>query len=434
MSDFQSRFDSLLAEANSAVSNNTMALREALPGMHPNHVRRLLAHTSKMLGLIDKGDAQHPEYLAGSPLILPERAIQATSRIKGSFENGVEHFLQDVLPQIVDIDDRLTRAVGLKAYSVSEVKNAQVKALNQYVDWAKMKYGETVSSARSAKEQAEEATNSLGELQGSLTTSKEDAGKIAEIRTQADKLAKGNANQNPLEKLVRTAREKIEEINGTAERASANEQSSKLAAETAKSLAELSKSLAESLEDSDRRADEILRNATQAGLAGAYKTERDHLAREQRLFAYVFYGIVVSIITYAAFFILPIFQQILKLEDKGASTADSALMLLVRLIILSPVIWALIFTNRRFRYLETLQMDYAAKTATALAYSGYIEEMDDDDALTRRLKDGLVMRFLEHPSRLLGKKQELDVSSSRPDGVVVESKTASPGMASELET
>lgn len=175
-----------------------------------------------------------------------------------------------------------------------------------------------------------------------------------------------------------------------------------------------------------------MRNATQAGLAGAYKTERDKLSSEQNRFALSFYGIILAIIVYAAIFLLPVFRDLAGLNGgSDATVRDSALMLLIRLVILSPVVWALIFTNRRFRYLETLQMDYAAKTTTALAYSGYIDEMEGDRELSRRLKDGLVLRFLEHPSRLLGKKQEVDVSSSGPEGVRVESRTATT--ASELE-
>ena len=135
---------------------------------------------------------------------------------------------------------------------------------------------------------------------------------------------------------------------------------------------------------------------------------------------------------YAAIFLLPIFRDLLGLNGgEKVSAQESALMLFVRLVILSPVVWALVFTNRRFRYLETLQMDYAAKTSTALAYSGYIDEMEADPELRKRLKDGLVLRFLEHPSRLLGKKEEVDISSSGPEGVRVESRSATN--AAELQ-
>lgn len=57
--------------------------------------------------------------------------------------------------------------------------------------------------------------------------------------------------------------------------------------------------------------------------------------------------------------------------------------------------------------------------------------MEADPELRKRLKDGLVLRFLEHPSRLLGKKEEVDISSSGPEGVRVESRSATN--AAELQ-
>lgn len=425
MSDYQTRFDSLLAEANSAVANNTTAIREHIPSLNPNHVRRLLSHMSKMLGIIDKGSAQNPEYLAGSPTIYPERAIEVASRIRNSFENGVDQFLQDILPFLVEIDSRLTRAVGVKAYSINEVKNAQIRQMDQYLDWMKNRYSNAGELRDGIKEKSDEVQTLVARMEQLSSGSQQDLERVASIKAQAEKLSSGNANQNPLEKLVREARSKIEEIEQISARAKDHEDRSERSLSIAQRSATESANVLKSLEESDTKADEILRNATQAGLAGAYKTERDHLSREQNMFASGFYAIILLVIIYAAVFLLPIFRQIILNENGSQSAADSALLLLVRLAILSPVVWALIFTNRRFHYLETLQMDYAAKASTALAYSGYIDEMESDPELSKRLKDGLVVRFLEHPSRLLGKKHELDISRTGPDGPIVTSKTAS---------
>ena len=103
-------------------------------------------------------------------------------------------------------------------------------------------------------------------------------------------------------------------------------------------------------------------------------------------------------------------------------------MLAVRIVVIAPAFWALVFTNRRYINLETLQMDYAAKTTTALAYFGYKDEMEQDPSLSTRLKDGLVARFVEHPSRLLGKKVESSASVVGPEGAQVVSETHTPGV------
>lgn len=418
MSDYQARFDALLAEANSAVSNHTTAIRERIPGLYPNHVRRLLAHMSQMLGHVDKGSAQNPEYLAGSPTIYPERAIDIASRIKTSFENGVEQFLQDILPILVEVDSRLTRAVGVKAYAVNEIKNAQVRRIDQYLDWSGNVYKEIYQIRDSAKSASSETSEMLTELQSISESSKQAAERISSIKNQAEKLASGNASQSPLERAVRDARAKIEEIEKIAARSSINEEGSAKSSEKAELIARKSEEAFKALQETNQKADAILRNATQAGLAGAYKLERERLSKEQNRFALAFYGGVVGIIIYAAIFILPVFSKILE-HDGGvqAKFSESALLLLVRLAILAPAVWALIFTNKRHTNLEILQMDYAAKAATALAYSGYREEVDDDEDLSSKLRDGLVVRFVEHPERLLNKNRIKETVGFNKDGL-----------------
>jgi hypothetical protein len=79
MSGFQARFDSHIAVANSAAANNTTALQEHPIKMHPAHIRRLLASISKLLGLVDGNQAKHPEFLAATPTMVPEKAIELGS-------------------------------------------------------------------------------------------------------------------------------------------------------------------------------------------------------------------------------------------------------------------------------------------------------------------------------------------------------------------
>lgn len=433
MTDYQRQFDEHVTAANSRVANHTTDLNDILPGLHPSQMRRLFANISKMLGNVDRKDVQHPEYLAATPRNVPERAIELIANVAPSFDSGAAHFVQNVLPSLVEVERRLMEAVGSAAFTTQQIKNQQIKAINRLLDTAEAAASRSRSAMQSSAQSSTSAAESLKQVQEILATAGSDSQKISEIRKLADKLSRGNAGQNPLEALVRSARERSEEIDAIKTKAIQAEKSASNSAEEASRNRTSSEETLKSLQESDRQADDILRNATQAGLAGAYKTERDKLATEQNRFALAFYGIIGLIILYAAVFLLPIFKQLAGLNGGGASVGESALMLFVRLVILSPVVWALIFTNRRFRYLETLQMDYAAKTSTALAYSGYIDEMESDPELSKRLKDGLVLRFLEHPSRLLGKKQEVDVSSSGPEGVRVESRTASASVAQELE-
>jgi hypothetical protein len=433
MSDYQRQFDEHVAAANSRVANHTTDLANILPGLHPSQMRRLFTNISNLLGYVDRREALHPEYLAATPRNVPERAVELIASVSPSFDSGTAQFVQNVLPSIVEVERRLMEAVGLTTFNTQKIKNQQIKAIDRLLNGAESAASRSRTAMQTAVKAATDASENLKQIQDVLASVGTDSQKVAEIRKLAERLSKGNAGQNPLESLVRSARERSEEIDAIRAKALQAERAASESSETAKQHETASQEALTSLQDADRRADDILRNATQAGLAGAYKTERDKLGGEQTKFALAFYGIILLIILYAAVFLLPIFRDMIENGNQALSTQDSALMLFVRLVILSPVVWALIFTNRRFRYLETLQMDYAAKTSTALAYSGYIDEMASDPELSKRLKDGLVLRFLEHPSRLLGKKQEVDVSSSGPEGVRVESRSATPTVASEVD-
>lgn len=430
MTDFQAQFDGYVAEANSAAANKVIELKEALPAMHPAVVRRLLTNISLLLGKVDRKEIKHPEFLANAPQNIPERAVELASGIKPSFDEGVENFIKNHLPHLVDVEAKLIAAVGVGAYKIPDIKNSQVRALDQILDRANQKYSDIGSVLSELKTRDQDTSGLIQEIGDKLKQAISDQAKIEEVKKLAERLSRSNASQNPLERLVRSAREKSEEIDEVLSKAREAEKSSSDHAISAKNHQERSASVLEALETSNERARDILNNATQAGLAGAYKVERDKLASQQRNFAYTFYGIILLIVIYAAVFILPIVQDVLGINGgESVSTRDGAILLAVRLLILAPAIWALIFTNRRYIYLETLQMDYAAKASTALAYSGYRDEMGHDNVLSDRLKDGLVVRFLEHPSRLLGKKIEVNTSEVGPEGAKYASSTRSPEAA-----
>lgn len=417
MTDYQSRFDSHVAEANSAAANHTVQLKEALPGMHPAHIRRLLSNISKLLGQVDRTEIKHPEFLAATPQIIPEKAIELAQGVRPSFDAGAQNFVQNHLPALVDIERKLILAAGVGAYKIPDIKQAQVRALDQILDRSDQKYRKIIASEKDLDEKRSTFDKDLTQISEKREEAESDHAQIRKLHQQALKLSKGHAGQNPLEKLVRLARDKSEEINEAAKRIGSTESNIAKLHKAAENHETAAKSSLAQLESSNERALDILNNATQAGLAGAYKTERDKISRQQNYFAIAFYGIILSIIIYAAIFILPIVHGALAGNNGNPiPTAESAIIVAVRILILAPAVWALIFTNRRYTYLETLQMDYAAKASTALAYSGYRDEMEQDPALSKRLKDGLVVRFLEHPSRLLGDKVERNKSSVGPEG------------------
>lgn len=103
MASFQTRFDSHVADANSAAVANNAALLSHPIRLHSAHIRRLIANISKLLGMVDSNQAKHPEFLAATPTIVPEKAIELVAAVKPSIEAGADDFVQNILPQLVEV-------------------------------------------------------------------------------------------------------------------------------------------------------------------------------------------------------------------------------------------------------------------------------------------------------------------------------------------
>lgn len=415
MSDFQAQFDSFVKAANDAVILHHAELQASVPGLFPSHFLRLITNISRLLGFVDRKQAAHPEYLAGTPRNITERAVETIAGVPVSFDSGILHFVQNFLPPLVEIEGKLLSAVGGAAFTAEQIRTQQVKAIDKLRAATQNSYSQASANSTAIAKWKDEIAEALKAVKQIASDSEADRQAVDVIRKQAEKLARGAASQNPLEKLVQIARERFDEVEKLKQSAEASAGKAETSANSAKQSEVSSDSALKSLKETDEKADAILRNATQAGLAGAFKTEREEIRREQRYFAYTFYGIIAAIVIYALAFLLPIVREALGLSGV-ANARESALLLFVRVVILAPVVWALVFTNRRFRYLETLQMDYAAKANTALAFSGYIDEMHDDPELQHELRKGLVKRFVEHPSRLLTRGRIDDSDKSLDDG------------------
>lgn len=434
MSDFQARFGATLEQNISKINGSQAALQSIIPGLHPAHIRRLLNNISNLLGKVDRRQITHPEFLAGTPQSTPERAVELAAGIVPSIEGGPENFTQATLPALVDVETKLIQAVGVGEYKIPQIKNAQVRALDQIIDRANRAQVDATATTEAIEKQLETVSSLVLSTNESAKAAAADSQKVADIRKLADKLAKGNVGQNPLEQSVRTAREKLEEIDKVlANSVSAEAEGVKLSKSSVLKEAEIGEIL-KRLAQTDDKARSILNTATQAGLAGAYKLEREKLERQQKWFAVGFYGIIASIILYAIIFIIPLISRVFENNPRQIITAaESAFLLVVRIVVIAPAFWALVFTNRRYTNLETLQMDYAAKATTALAYFGYRDEMDEDANLSAKLKDGLIARFIEHPSRLLGKKIESSASIIGPEGAKVITESHSPGIDASIK-
>jgi len=405
MSHYKDQFDSHLAEAVSAASNVITDFDFLVPGLRPSAVKRLLNNISKLLGRIDKDGCPYPEYLIDESGSIPDQVIKEVAKFKNAVSSGAESFLEGPVANLAYHEWYLERALGTRPKLIREIKSQQIRELQSILLDSQASLSHIHDLRKRIEAEESQLARAIEGINAGSKRASEDSSYISKTREAVEKLASGDArNKDSLERLIRTAREKFTTIEAAeASARSSNDKIARMDSELQSVLREAKETLSK-LQSTQAEADAILKGATQAGLAGAYKTERDRLASEQKWYAGFFYGGVAVILVYAVVFLLPIFSGLIQNAGDGTTKIkESALLLLVRLFVLAPVVWALMFTNRRYSKVETLQMDYAAKAATALAYSGYKDEMANDRELAKKLKDGLLVRFLEHPERLLNK-------------------------------
>lgn len=430
--NFRERFEAGVATANEALSDIATQLPDTVPGLTLTKIRRLLRQIARLLEEVESGRVKFPEYLATLDGSAPELAIQLVQQIPSTVANGPGFFIANSLSKLNDVQVRLAHSLGTNARTVRSTRDRQLIELQATLEASQQTLASIQMLRRRSGDESKKVDGAIQKIATGRQQAEQDSATIKAIRDTAQKLASGDARRgDSLEKFIRTAREKNDQLAALASSAEEYSANSKTAEERARKARQDAEAALTRMAEAEKRADEILRGATQVGLAGAYKTERDRLSREQMIFAGVFYFINIAIVAYAAVWIVPVLSRALEQAKDGPSTVESALMLLVRTVILAPALAALVFTARRHAKLETLQMDYAAKANTALAYSGYRDELGNDPKLSSKLRDGLVVRFLEHPERLLSRATATEEVDLGPDGVSYKSISASPSEEGE---
>lgn len=154
--------------------------------------------------------------------------------------------------------------------------------------------------------------------------------------------------------------------------------------------------LMQELQETKNRIDELLPEATSAGLAGAFARRVKQLNIPKFGWAIAF---VIGII---GFFIISkdITEQLLKLANEDKSIWSNAFQ---RLPILIPFVWFAWFSARRYGYAERIQEDYANKEASARAFEGYRKQMKDvgtDEETLKFLCENAIEIYSKDPQRI----------------------------------
>ncbi len=391
-----------MPQIEQAINHMPGDIDEIIPGMTRVRLKRFFQRFSVQLGRLDRYGAKHPHHLVIDGQIVPQSLLANIDNAIANLQSSASTFLQNSFYLFVRLQDALDRAVGTDPEQVKLLASSVAADLSLAVS----KTDELIAQAHESTEklsQSEEAgrksTERLTEL---IEQVRLDAEKTAKARISLEQLMNPDGrNRASLESLSRRARERISEIDAAADLSV--EQRQKIAGliseieDDRKKITMLENDISAIKTD----AQEILKLSSQAGLASSYKTESDELGKKATNFIYVLYGATALTLGIALFYVLPEISKLVTNQKDSVDGWEALSLTLLRLSALAPLVYLIYFTTKRVSQLETLRMDYAEKAAASLAYSGYRDQMDVDEELLRQLKGSLLVKFAEHPERLL---------------------------------
>ena len=407
MASYQASFDDAFSEASRLVVNHGSEIRDIIPNFFGSDFDRISKSISRLLEKVDKSGVDHPEYLAHSRGNIANYSVELMEGVPSSIESGAAHFVQTTLPALLLCEERLFKAVGNHYYQVREVKDRQVREIQKLAEEA-IEFRDGALEARTGSQKAKsDADGALASLSAAKVVADASLSHIQDIKNQLEKLASGDGRGKSLEALKRTADQKLEAIErvlANAEKASKSASSSVSELEGAQAAF---KSIQGEIDTLKKEATSVLSLSNQAGLARSYLKESSKLATKSYIFTSILYATAIATAFIAAFYVLPTLEHNIGANGKSAM-ADALPFTLLRATVLAPLVYVLYFTTRQVSSLETLRMDYAEKAAASLAYSGYKDEMSEDVSLLERLRGSLLLKFAEHPERLLRKQPVTD--------------------------
>lgn len=400
LSDFQIRFDQKIKDLDPHLKS-LPTLTATIPELTRDRVRLFFKRSSQLLAQVDKGRVRRPAFLAHANGHLGAAIIQNLDNIP-SYATDTNGFIQNVMVPQIEFQRKLEFAIGLTAQEFENIRQKSVGELREYLRETQ-ELVESVSVERSeAEELLEEVTQSANAIRAKIEEISVIATRGEKFRERLEKLDGDARRADSMERLVRSVTKKVadvEEIAGKIPELQtlANDKAIKISV-----LHEQAKSEKEEIGKIRQNAEKILGLASQAGLANSYIQERSLLSRKRTMYNGIFYTGIIVLALAAAYYVLPVIENF-AVKNGDASLGERALILLIRSVVLAPLIWALMFTSSRIKMIEALEIDYAEKAAASLAYHGYKSEMETDSSLLERLKSGLLLRFSEHPERLLRK-------------------------------
>lgn len=163
--------------------------------------------------------------------------------------------------------------------------------------------------------------------------------------------------------------------------------------------------------DAVKKADGILKLASQEGMASAFQKRHDDLKWPEIRWISLFTFSLIALAVFGAWFVETVFSA------KGIGIAE----IISRISISIPLVWLAWFSGKQFNHVTRLREDYAYKVAVAMAYHGYKDEAGQiDSEMSGKLLENIILHFADNPVRLY----KNDNSASMIEAVIKNNKLA----------
>ena len=422
MSNYRQRYDEKLSILLPEIDNLPARIDEIIPGISRPNLRRFFHRFSLLLGRIDKSGSKNPQFLAYGNTNLPEYLISSLDAVVDALRAGPENFFSHKLNDLVWEQMLLERAVGV---SSDELKNLTI-SIAEDLRSTLAKSEESLQQLRAVNDESKALQADLRQAQSEARKAASAASasleSIENLRIKMERLASSDGRtKDSLDSLIKSVRSKADDANNTAEEVQNIKEDIKQHQSDATNALGDARQSADRINDIEQQAKKVLNLSTQAGLAASYLKESVELRKRANLFTILLYGTSIATILVAAFYVLPSLEHAMTI---GKKISDALPVVLLRASVLAPLIYVFYFTTKQINSIEILRMDYAEKAAASLAYSGYKDEMAADQSLLERLRASLLLRFAEHPERLLRKRPSQEKLQVEAPGFKATASTA----------
>lgn len=171
---------------------------------------------------------------------------------------------------------------------------------------------------------------------------------------------------------------------------------------TKTSYDELCNKLKTTLHETQKTIEKQLEGASQIGLGKAF-LERQHKLEKSKFIFLISFFIGLSLLLISSLYFLDEFKKFT--IDPQTSTTASIYLIISKIYIVIPIVWATWFSARQYSNINRITEDYAFKTTSAISFVGYKKETEHDPDMKQALLLTAIRNFGENPTRLLNKKE-----------------------------